>query len=159
MSLKILKSILRPVMKYKRWKARQKKWFILALFLFLFPSCGWALNQQQTIASVISAEACGEGSIGLKAVASTIWNRANHNTNALYSVITAPNQYYGYTAKNRLKRYKECQIESDSIVRSMFEGMFEDITNGAKYFRRADEPLFKWCKQETFRYKNHIFYK
>ncbi len=35
----------------------------------------------------------------------------------------------------------------------------KDITGGAIYFRKADEPKRKWHKIHTATIKNHIFYR
>jgi spore germination cell wall hydrolase CwlJ-like protein len=116
-----------------------------------------ALTDRETIAMVIAAEACGEGEIGMRLVAEVIRNRAK-NGNYL-KVVTAKNQFYGYTAKNRHKLYKSVKAQADKIVDDMYAGKLGNKTNGALYFRRPDERMFPWCKVETIRHKKHIFYR
>lgn len=133
--------------------------FSLFLFLSLFlSSCCNAQNYQtQVVAEVIASEACGEGHIGMHAVANTIANRARIWNKTPYQIVTQKNQYYGYTASNRKQLYLTVKATADKLAQNIMQ--LKDVTNDALYFRRPDEPMFKWCKIETYRHKNHIFYK
>lgn len=118
-----------------------------------------AMTDRETIAMVIAAEACGEGVGGMRLVAEVVRNRAVSRGTSYIKVVTAKNQFYGYTAKNRHKLYKSVKAQADKIVDDMYDGKLGNKTNGALYFRRPDEPMFRWCKIETTRHLNHIFYR
>jgi spore germination cell wall hydrolase CwlJ-like protein len=131
---------------------------ILLLTIYFLGVAGIAkADEIQVIAEVIAAEAGGEGYQGMYAVACTIANRSRLWRKTPYEIVTQKNQYYGYTAKNRHKLYLQVKPIVDKLAREIMR--LKDITKGALYFRRQDERLFPWCKIETFRYKNHIFYK
>lgn len=112
---------------------------------------------RQTIAITIAAEAAGEGYDGMYRVANTIRNRAIKYRMAPDQVVKQRNQYYGYTAKNRIKHYNSVRKQADYLATNIMQ--LPDKTGGAIYFRQLKEPCFKWCKVETARHKNHIFYK
>ena len=131
----------------------------IALLLFLI-YCNTAKAQDyetQVVAEVIAAEAGGEGYQGMYAVANTIANRAKVYHKTPYQIVTQKNQYYGYTAKNRHILYLRVCRTAKQLATNIL--LLSDVTNGALYFRRPDEKMFKWCKVETYRWKNHIFYK
>ena len=129
---------------------------LLVVLLLGFTTVARA-DETQIVAEVIAAEACGEDEIGLWAVACVIANRAKAQGISPYAVVTARSQFYGYTAKNRHKLYLQVKPIVDRLAKDIMN--LKDITNGALYFRRPDEKMFRWCKVETFRYKNHIFYR
>ena|SRR3990167_2933852 len=138
------------------------KWFLPAVVIFTLVFLGLVItfahaDDAQIIAEVIAAEACGEDEIGLRAVACVIANRAKAQGISPYAVVTARKQFYGYTAENRYALYLQVKPIVDRLAKNIMR--LKDITNGALYFRRPDEKMFKWCGTETFRYKNHIFYK
>ena len=138
------------------------KWFSTAVLVFTLVFFGLVISfahadETQIIAEVIAAEACGEDEIGLRAVACVIANRAKAQGISPYAVVTARKQFYGYTAENRYALYLQVKPIVDRLAKNIMR--LKDITNGALYFRRPDEKMFKWCGTETFRYKNHIFYK
>ena len=133
------------------------KVFILTLFVLVF-TCNLAFaNDVQDIAKTIAAEAAGEGYCGMYLVANTIANRAKLYHKTPFQIVSARNQYYGYTAKNRNKIYLQVKKDADYLASNIMK--LQDKTNGALYFRQLHEPKFKWCKIETIRYKHHIFYK
>ena len=115
------------------------------------------MTDREIIAMVIAAEAAGEGVEGMRLVAEVVRNRAKNGN--YIKVVTAKNQFYGYTAKNRHKLYKSVKAQADKIVNDMYAGKLGNETNGALYFRRPDEPMFRWCKVQTYSYKSHIFYR
>lgn len=118
----------------------------------------YALDYEtQIVAEVIVAEAGGEGYEGMHAVANTIANRARLWHKTPYQIVTQKNQYYGYIVKNRHLLYLRACRTANQLASNIMS--LQDVTNGALYFRRPDEPMFKWCKIKTYRYKNHIFYK
>ena len=129
---------------------------LLVVLLLGFTTVARA-DETQIIAEVIAAEACGEDEIGLRAVACVIANRAKAQGVSPYIVVTARNQFFGYTEKNRHKLYLQVKPIVDRLARSIMD--LKDITGGALFFRRPDEKMFRWCRTETFRYKNHIFYR
>lgn len=131
---------------------------VMIILIVCLNSKVYALDYEtQIIAEVIAAEAGGEGYQGMYAVACTIANRAKLWHKTPYQIVTQKNQYYGYTAKNRRFLYlRVCRTANLLAVNIL---SLQDVTNGALYFRRPNEPVFKWCKVETYRWKNHIFYK
>ena len=128
--------------------------FLIAL---LCASLARAESQEQIIAEVIAAEAAGEGERGLRAVACVIANRARAWNKTPYQIVTAKNQFYGYTAKNRHRLYLQVKPIADKLARNIMR--LPDITGGALYFRTEQERLFPWCKNRTVKIGNHIFYK
>lgn len=145
-------------------KPYTKRSLILAVTLLFYPQICQAKTkpkltkeQKRIIAIVLSAEAGGEGFQGLYLVANTIKNRALKGNISPYSVVIAPKQYYGLTAKNRLKLYAQVKKDADYLAENIME--LPDKTKGALYFRRPDELMFQWCKVFTVKYKNHSFYK
>lgn len=134
---------------------------ILAIILTLLvvrQSSAQSLDRQTIeVAVTIAAEAGGEGYYGMFLVANTIANRARLYKKTPYQIISAKNQYYGFTAVNRYKNYEAVRsLANDLAVQIM---KLPDFSEGALYFRNLKEPRFKWCKVETARYKNHIFYR
>ena len=131
----------------------------LIIIMLLAAQMSWAETETQTIARVIAAEACGEGELGMELVAMTILNRATLRHTTPYKEATRPNQYYGLTAINSHKLYAQCKDSADRVASRLMNGYLKDEIDGAIYFRRPDEPMFRWCKIKTFRYLNHIFYR
>ncbi|MEK6897408.1 MAG: cell wall hydrolase [Nanoarchaeota archaeon] len=128
------------------------------LIALLCASLARAESQEQIIAEVIAAEAAGEGERGLRAVACVIANRARAQHKTPYQIVTAKNQFYGLTAKNRIKLYHQVKLIADRLARDIMK--LKDITDGALYFRNhKTEPVFKWCKILTFKHNNHWFYR
>jgi len=136
------------------------KWLLIILLIICLLA-GLAMmaraDETQIVAEVIAAEACGEDEIGLRAVACVIANRAKAQGITPYAVVTARNQFYGYVAKNRHKLYLQVKPIVDMLAKDIMN--LKDITGGALYFRRSDEKMFRWCKTETLRLNNHIFYR
>jgi hypothetical protein len=114
-------------------------------------------NRIQVISKVISAEACGEGKIGMYMVANTIVNRARLNNKSPYDIVTEPNQYAGLNNVNADILYQECGKFSDELVANIFD--LPDLTDGALYFKRPEEEKKTWHKILTIKYKNHEFWK
>jgi len=126
----------------------------LCVFLTCVPS---KASEGNVVAKVIAAEACGEGSIGMQAVANTIANRSRLWNKTPYEVVTQKNQYFGYTAKNRDFLYTQCQEEADRVAMALKS--LPDITAGALYFLTPRERRRSWHSVKTVQIKNHIFYK
>ena len=116
-------------------------------------------DEQQEVAKVIAAEACGEGNFGMKLVGEVIRNRVDQWKKTPYQIVSQPNQFFGFTAKNKERLYRECKVMSDSVAKDVMQGSTGNLTSGALYFRQPTEKLKKWHKQLTYRYKNHEFYK
>lgn len=158
-------------MSYENWRQDMielGKWlpfavlaYALVIIAVLF-GCdnAYAYSQRETLAIVLAGEACGEGVRGMHAVGSTINNRALQRGTTPFIEATRRNQYYGLTAKNRLKLFKQCQTESLRLADLLIDGSLKDITGGALYFINfKTEKPFKWCKVKTVRIGNHEFYK
>jgi spore germination cell wall hydrolase CwlJ-like protein len=137
------------------------KKFILVLFILLvFRIDAHAQSvqyQAQVIAQVISAEASGEGYLGMYLVSNTIKNRALLYHKTPYQIVIQKNQYYGLTAKNKNKLYNQVKKQADYLACNLMN--LPDKTSGALYFRQLKEPRLKYHKTETIRYNHHIFYK
>ena len=116
-----------------------------------------AETKLEVVASVISAEASGDGELGLYAVGCVIMNRCEKYNKTPYEVVTAKSQFSGYTAKNRLLRYSEVKENADFLADNIM--YLTDITGGALYFKTEREKLKPWHKVKTFEYRNHVFYK
>lgn len=114
-------------------------------------------SNQRIVAEVIAAEAGGESEIGMRAVACVIANRARAQHKTPYQIVTAKNQFYGLTAKNREKLYRQVKPIADKLAARIMS--LPDITGGALYFRTARERVFPWCKIRTVKIGKHIFYK
>jgi spore germination cell wall hydrolase CwlJ-like protein len=117
-------------------------------------------DQLSDIARTLAAEAGGDGIDGMRAVGMVIANRSKKYKQSIYKVVTAENQFYGYTARNGSALYAKVKQEADQVARELVEGRLIDKTGGALYFinPRFEKP-FPWCKVKTYSYKNHTFYK
>lgn len=111
------------------------------------------------IARVLAAEGASEGRQGMIAIANTIGNRAKDSNKTPLDVVTQKNQYYGYTAPNKEKLYKQVQKEADMIANDLVEGKLVDITGGAKYFLLPKEKVRSWHGDKTVNIGKHTFYK
>lgn len=112
------------------------------------------------IAKTIAAEAAGEGQTGMVAVANVINNRAVQWKKDPYSIVSAKNQFYGYTAKDRDKRFEEVKNIVVPLAEAIVDGrLSQDITGGALYFRQPKEPIYSWHGEETKKIGGHIFHK
>lgn len=114
-------------------------------------------DQEIEIAKVISAEACGEGYMGMHAVANVIANRSRKYNLTPYEVVTAENQFYGYTSPNKEILFNQCKKDSLFLAHNILK--LQDITDGALYFKQLKEPKKSWHKENTITIKNHEFYK
>ena len=111
------------------------------------------------IAKTLAAEAADQGRDGMIAVANTMGNRSKRQNKSLMDVISAPNQYYGFTAKNKDKRYGEVKDIADDIANQLVNGTLEDTTDGAEFFLLPDERTRKWHGDKTKTIGSHTFYK
>ena len=139
-----------------------KKIILLILLWVFFVSCYIVYGERfytpdEVVSSVICAEACGEGVIGMYAVANVIANRSRKYNKTPYEVVIQKNQFYGYTAKNREELYNQCGFYSDKLAMRIME--LDDITGGALYFRKVDEKKQSWHLVRTIKIGKHLFYK
>src|SRR3972149_3419581 len=111
------------------------------------------------IAKVIAAEAAGEGYEGMVGVANTIGNRSKSKKKLLMDVISAPNQYYGYTAPNKEKLYLQVKDQADEIADKLIKGQLKDNTDGAEYFLLPKEKVRAWHGDKTKTIGSHTFYR
>lgn len=114
-------------------------------------------DETQTIAEVIGAEGCSQGFIGLQAISNTIQNRAKRQHKTPYEIVTAKNQYFGYTNPKRHKIYMTCKADADYLAKNIMN--LEDLTDGAEYFLLPGEPVRKWHGRKTVTIKAHTFYR
>jgi len=111
------------------------------------------------VAKVIAAEAANQGINGMTAVANTIANRSKNQGKSPLEVVSAKNQYYGYTAPNKEKLYKEVEEQALGVARKLYEGNLKDITGGAEFFLLPTEKIRKWHGDKTVTIGEHTFYK
>ena len=117
-------------------------------------------NGVEIVAKVIAAEAASQGRQGMLGVAHVIANRSKNANKDPMAIVAAPNQFYGYTAKNRDKIYEGVKAEALKIAQDLYDGKLgEDFTKGATFFRQPNEPVMKWHGEETFKLGNHIFHR
>lgn len=134
------------------------KFYIIASLIVTALFLGVVLaSADDIVAEVIAAEACSEGFDGMKAVANTIANRSKHQSKTPYQIVTAKNQYYGYTNKNRHKIYLSCKSEADYLSVHLME--LSDLTDGAEFFLLPGEPVRKWHGKKTVTIGKHTFYR
>ena len=131
----------------------------LIIIMLLATQMSWAETEAQTIARVIAAEACGEGFLGMSLVAEVIANRAMEWSKTPYQIVTAKNQFYGYTAPNSHRLYAQCQQTADRLATAILTGQTGQKTKGALYFRQPKEKRMSWHVVEVARHKGHIFYR
>jgi spore germination cell wall hydrolase CwlJ-like protein len=133
---------------------------ICLAIVLLFTFCVYSYvnaEENNIVARVIAAEACGEGKEGMQAVANVIRNRSRKWRQPIVKVVTARNQFYGYSASNRDRLYSQCKEVADELASNI--EILPDITNGALYFRQPSEPIYSWHGEQTVVIKNHIFHK
>lgn len=132
--------------------------FVAGLCLINFLNlCTNIAKKSSVVSKVISAEACGEGEIGMYLVANTIANRVRLTNKTPYEVVTEPKQYQGLINPHRDELYEQCGEFSDELVKQLLD--LPDMTKGALYFKRPEEERKAWHKTLTVIYKNHEFYK
>lgn len=141
------------------------KWYVITailvslLLLLLFCATARA-GDFEDIAVTIAAEACGEGPHGMLLVAETVRNRAIAWNKTPGQIVRQKNQYYGFTAVNRLVLYSQCQAVADRLATALIEGSLgSDYTLGALYFLRPGEKVRKWHGKRTIEYLGHTFYR
>ena len=125
----------------------------------LFDKNNNKIKIREAIAKTLAAEAASEGELGMIAVANTIKNRASRKNKSLIDVVSEPNQYYGYTAKNRDKIYEQVKPIADKIADDLISGKLEDVTDGAEYFLLPHEKIRSWHGSKTKKIGSHTFYK
>lgn len=118
---------------------------------------GQEYSDQEIVASVICAEACGEGKLGMYAVANVIANRSKKWMKTPYKIVTQKSQFFGYTSINRDILYHQNKQYCDYLSKNLLE--LKDITKGALYFKTIKERKRTWHKEKTITIKNHEFYK
>lgn len=130
------------------------------LWVFVLCSITWGekfYTPDEVVASVICSEACGEGEIGMYAVANVIANRSKKYNKTPYEIVTAKNQFYGYTANNREELYNQCGKIADRLTKNIMK--LDDITDRALYFRKVGEKKRSWHMVFTIKIGKHLFYK
>ncbi len=132
-----------------------RKFLICLIFSALAMPCH--ADETQILAEVIGAEACDQGINGLRAVANTIKNRAIRQHKTPYEIVTAKNQYYGYTAKNRHEIYLTCKAQADYVAKNLMT--LPDLTDGALFFLLPGERVRVWHGKKTVTINSHTFYR
>ena len=133
---------------------------VIAVFVVMMLLCGnsYAMSEVDFVASVIAAEAVGDGYEGMYAVACVIQNRMATRHKTAYQVVTQRKQFFGATSKNRLKLYNSVKSKVDVIAKNI--GHLKDITNGATHFENIKAfGLPYWATIQCATIGNHTFYK
>lgn len=148
----------------KNYNFHEKLFIVLPLtFIVLYVilvTCAIASRSytlDEVVSSVICAEACSEGEVGMYAVANTIANRSRKRNMTPYQIVRQKNQYFGYTASNREELYNQCGEVSDKLTSKIMQ--LDDITDGATYFRKVGEKKRSWHMVFTVKIGKHLFYK
>ena len=132
----------------------------LAFYISLSFICPPALAETYNpIALTIAGEACGEGRIGMRAVACVIANRAKIAHLSPEKVVSRG--FYGKTNKVAVIGYKAHRTYIDGLVCQVKNGTLRDITFGATHFEsvRFKKPWWAYKMKETCKIGRHIFYK
>lgn len=95
----------------------------------------------------------------MELVAEVIRNRAQVWHKTPYQIVTAKNQFFGYTASNRARLYTQCQQTADRLAQAILARSLGDKTGGALYFLRPGERVRAWHGDRTVQYKQHTFYR
>lgn len=126
------------------------------LFIGNVFSCEYT-DEEIEVAKTIAMEACGEGFIGMYAVANVIANRSKEYNLTPYEIVKQKNQFVGFTHANREKRFSECKEESLYLATHLLN--LVDITKGALYFKTQYEIKRKWHRVKTIKIGNHEFWR
>ena len=121
------------------------------------PKLAGADEQTDMVAKVIAAEACNQGEAGMIAVGNVIKNRVVAWHKTPYQIVTAKNQFYGFTAKNRDEIYQGCKKTADYVAANLMT--LPDITHGGMYFLLPYEHTRAWHGDKTVTIREHTFYK
>jgi len=119
------------------------------------------MKEREIVAMTLYMEARGEGSKGLEAVASVIWNRAYHSKTSLRRVCLAPKQFSCWNDKYFIaiphnKVYNTCLVMANRMTSKKF-------TSSHK-FRHYYNPSLcspSWAKKPKIKQLigNHLFVK
>ena len=109
------------------------------------------------LAKTIYHEARGESFIGKKAVASTIYNRAQGKPSKMTKVVKTPKQYSCWNNGWLPKGKGEAWNESLLLAKNLLAGVFKPNTNNTHYYNPSIVNP-KWAKgAPKERIGNHIF--
>lgn len=120
-------------------------------------------SDRTALVDTIIAEAGGEGTDGMKAVAAVIKNRADRRGKSPLDIIKEPDQFTGYSkpGEGALKAMKDPVIrqEAENVLNGMFSGSIADPTGGADHYH-ADYVNPSWAgkMKETAKIGRHLFY-
>jgi N-acetylmuramoyl-L-alanine amidase len=104
------------------------------------------------VASVVYAEARGEGEVGMRAVAHVIYNRSKEKGVSPCIVVRQPKQFAKASPRPKDEMW---QIAKRIALDPGF-----DITKGATYFHnKTVKPYWIRSLRVTFSWGGHIFYR
>lgn len=115
--------------------------------------------EQQIVAEVIAAEACGEGVQGMALVAEVIRNRARAWNKTPFEVVTQKGQFCGLRHPQRQKLFLQCKETAGAIKGQLYADSLKNDAKGALYFQTLETRRQKWHKVKLLVYKRHVFYK
>lgn len=120
-------------------------------------------SDRSALVDTIIAEAAGEGSDGMKAVAAVIKNRSDRRGKSPLDIVKEPDQFTGYAkpGEGALKAMKDPVLrkEAEDALEGVFSGSIADPTGGADHYH-ADYVNPSWASkmQETTKIGRHLFY-
>lgn len=118
------------------------------------------LSAREVIALTLLAEARGEGTIGMTAVACVIANRVVERNLPARAVCLQPKQFSAWNDGVSVKLLRAPEAaEAFRIADLVLAGELVDITNGSNHYCRFDcHPSWADPAHMTMRLKNHCFY-
>ena len=137
---------------------------VLALALFCASFAFVDSTSVVAVARTIWAEASSEGSVGMRLVASVIYNRANGEPCNLYATVTRRKQFSCWNGgmpivRIRNEKDKAVWDECVAMAKSMDDGTFVPTTTATHYHTTSVNPRWS-AKMKLLRtYKRHRFYK
>lgn len=111
-------------------------------------------------AMTIFLEAGSESEHGMRAVASTIWNRAEGNPNKIQSVCTARKQYSCWNSGliPYIDQTDPVFLKCVDIAKEMFSFNFKPISKATHYHTKNVLPNWSKSMRRIETIGNHIFY-
>lgn len=110
---------------------------------------------EDVVARTLYAEAQGESLAGKRAVASSIWNRANGNPQALVSVIKKPKQYSCWNAGRPPVGKGQAWEDCVAIAKEMAGGTFVPTVK-YKYYFNPKKCRPSWAYSNGALAKDHL---
>jgi len=118
-------------------------------------------SPEQCLASALYHEARGEGELGMKAVASVIFNRARKLQKPLCAIILSPSQFSYQNGFKSLRKAPNGFVKDSKRMLSLYKAKkWQDVTGGATHYAHYSVDN-KWTRVYivTSVIGNHVFYR